>query len=68
MCRWSWPAASSILLMRAALALVRRNAALEIALIVALATGLAVSVQAYAVKPYSIPSGSMEPTLRWATR
>ena len=49
--------------MRAALALVRRNAALEIALIVALAIGLVVSVQAYAVKPYRIPSESMEPTL-----
>jgi signal peptidase I len=49
---------------RAALALVRRNAALEIAVIVALAIGLAVSVQAYAVKPYRIPSGSMEPTLQ----
>jgi signal peptidase I len=46
------------------LALVRRNAALEIALIVALAIGLAVSVQAYAVKPYRIPSESMEPTLQ----
>jgi signal peptidase I len=50
--------------MRAALALVRRNAALEIGLIVALAIGLAVSVQAYAVKPYRIPSESMEPTLQ----
>jgi signal peptidase I len=49
---------------RAALALARRNAALEIAVIVALAIGLAVSVQAYAVKPYRIPSGSMEPTLQ----
>jgi signal peptidase I len=49
---------------RAALALVRRNAALEIALIVALAIALAVSVQAYAVKPYRIPSESMEPTLQ----
>ena len=50
--------------MRAALALVRRHAALEIALIVALAIGLVVSVQAYAVKPYRIPSESMEPTLQ----
>ena len=50
--------------MRAALAVVRRNAVLEIALIVALAIGLAVSVQAYAVKPYRIPSESMEPTLQ----
>jgi signal peptidase I len=50
--------------MRAALALVRRKAALELALIVALAIGLAVSVQAYAVKPYRIPSESMVPTLQ----
>jgi signal peptidase I len=50
--------------MGAALALVRRHAALEIALIVALAVGLAVSVQAYAVKPYRIPSESMAPTLQ----
>jgi signal peptidase I len=49
---------------RAALALVRRNAAFEIILIVALAIALAASVQAYAVKPYRIPSESMEPTLR----
>jgi signal peptidase I len=46
------------------LALVRRNAAVEIVLVVALAVGLAVSVQAYAVKPYRIPSESMEPTLQ----
>jgi signal peptidase I len=50
--------------MRGLLALVRRNAALEVALIVALAIALAVSVQAYAVKPYRIPSESMEPTLQ----
>lgn len=31
--------------------------------IVVLAVGLAVTVQAYAVKPYQIPSASMEPTL-----
>jgi signal peptidase I len=49
---------------RAALALVRRNAVLEVALIVALAIGLALSVQAYAVKPYRIPSESMVPTLQ----
>jgi signal peptidase I len=50
--------------MRAALALVRRNAVVEVAVIVALAIGLAISVQAYAVKPYRIPSESMEPTLQ----
>ena len=50
--------------MRGALALVRRHAVLEVAVIVALAIGLAVSVQAYAVKPYRIPSESMVPTLQ----
>ena len=40
-----------------------RGALFELVLIVALAIGLALAVQAYAVKPYQIPSGSMEPTL-----
>lgn len=35
----------------------------ELVLTVAVALGLALSVQAYAVKPYRIPSASMEPTL-----
>jgi signal peptidase I len=45
------------------LARVRRSALFEIAFTVVIAVGLAVTVQAYAVKPYSIPSGSMRPTL-----
>jgi len=42
---------------------VRRNRAFELVLTVAVALVLALSVQAYAVKPYRIPSESMEPAL-----
>jgi signal peptidase I len=35
----------------------------ELVLIIAVALGLALGIQAYIVKPYRIPSGSMEPTL-----
>jgi signal peptidase I len=41
----------------------RRNRLFELAFTIAIALGLALSIQAYAVKPYRIPSGSMEPTL-----
>jgi signal peptidase I len=34
-----------------------------LAVIVALALGLALAIQAWVVKPYQIPSESMEPTL-----
>jgi signal peptidase I len=37
-------------------------------LTLAIALGLAFAVQAYAVKPYKIPSGSMEPTLHIGDR
>jgi signal peptidase I len=47
---------------------VRRSAVLEVALIVAFALALALAVQAYAVKPYRIPSESMEPTLQVGDR
>lgn len=43
--------------------LAKRGPVFELILIVALAVGLALAVQAWAVKPYQIPSGSMEPTL-----
>jgi signal peptidase I len=41
----------------------RKNTLFELVFTVAVALGLALAVQAYAVKPYRIPSGSMEPTL-----
>ena len=36
---------------------------LELVVVVAVALGIALVVQAFVVKPYRIPSGSMEPTL-----
>jgi signal peptidase I len=41
----------------------RKNSLVELIFIVAIAIFLALAVQAYAIKPYRIPSGSMEPTL-----
>jgi signal peptidase I len=46
----------------------RRSTAFELAFTVAVALALALSVQAYAVKPYRIPSASMEPTLQIGDR
>jgi signal peptidase I len=40
----------------------------ELVLIVAVAVGLAFAIQAWIVKPYRIPSGSMEPTLKVGQR
>jgi signal peptidase I len=56
------------LVVGAMFARVRRHAVFELALVVAVALGLALSVQAYAVKPYRIPSASMEPTLHVGDR
>jgi signal peptidase I len=39
------------------------NSAIELVVIVAVALGLALGIQALVIKPYRIPSGSMEPTL-----
>ena len=42
---------------------IRENSLVELIVIVALAIGLALGIQAVLVKPYRIPSESMEPTL-----
>jgi signal peptidase I len=44
------------------------RAVAELVLIVAIALGLALAIQAFVVKPYEIPSASMEPTLKIGQR
>jgi signal peptidase I len=46
----------------------RQNTLVETALFLVIAVVLAVALQAFAVKPYKIPSGSMEPTLHVGDR
>jgi signal peptidase I len=46
----------------------RRNTLFELVLTVAIGLCCAFAVEAYAVKPYRIPSGSMEPTLKVGQR
>jgi signal peptidase I len=46
----------------------RRSTVFETVLLLVVAVGLAVTLQAFAVKPYKIPSGSMEPTLHVGDR
>jgi signal peptidase I len=41
----------------------RTSSLIELAVIIAVAVGLALAIQQWIVKPYRIPSGSMEPTL-----
>jgi signal peptidase I len=46
----------------------RRSTLFETIFLLIVAGGLAVTLQAFAVKPYKIPSGSMEPTLQVSDR
>jgi len=54
--------------MRSLIRRARSNSLVELVVLVAVALFLALTVQAYAIKPYRIPSGSMEPTLRIGQR
>lgn len=46
----------------------KTNSVVELIVIVLVAIGLALAIQAWIVKPYRIPSGSMEPTLNVGQR
>ena len=47
----------------ASLSEIRKNPVVDLILTVAIAVGIAYLVQAFIVKPYRVPSGSMEPTI-----
>ena len=53
---------------RDTLAKLRRSTLFELVFTIVVAVGLALSVQALALKPYRIPSASMEPTLKIGER
>jgi signal peptidase I len=46
----------------------KTNSIVELFVIVLVAVGLALAIQAWIIKPYRIPSGSMEPTLKIGQR
>jgi signal peptidase I len=46
----------------------RHNTVVETIFLLVVAVGLAILLQAFAIKPYKIPSGSMEPTLHVSDR
>jgi signal peptidase I len=46
----------------------KTNSIVELIVIVLVAVGLALAIQAFIIKPYRIPSGSMEPTLKIGQR
>ena len=47
----------------ASLSDLRKNPVIDLAITVVVAVGIAYLVQAFIVKPYRVPSGSMEPTI-----
>ena len=47
----------------ASLSEIRKNPVVDLVVTVVIAVGIAYLVQAFIVKPYRVPSGSMEPTI-----
>ncbi|MCW2966908.1 MAG: lepB [Solirubrobacteraceae bacterium] len=54
--------------MRKRAAALHKSSLFNVVFTLVVVIGMAVSIQAYAVKPYKIPSGSMEPTLKVGDR